>query len=245
MIALAGCKSRRVLPGHAATIVLNVFALAALSSATPSQAADYYGYGAPRYGATTYAPQPGYVESYAPVDSAPVYRRVLREYSVVVVTDPPDGSSYVPPAQYPQANYGMAPYPQYGAMPYPQYGYGTAAYPPAYGQGYGQVGPDYRVVQTPRSYARPAARQRIITQYRDLPYEPFGAIDPGYNYPPVTYTEVVDVNENGAVVAPRRAVRPVYRNDAGVYGRYGIYEGRAVDPGELIPTSRLIAQPRW
>jgi hypothetical protein len=264
MDIFAGYESRRVLSRHAETIAFNALALAALSIATSAYAADYYGYGAPRYGATTYAPQPRYTEYYAPVDSAPVYRRVLREYRVVVVTDPPSGSSYIPPTSYPTAGYGAAPYPQYGATaypqygygatpfpqygatPYPQYGYGTTQYPPVYGQAYRQaVDPGYRVVQTPRTYARPIARERIITQYRDLPYEPFGAIEPGLNYPPVTYTEVVDVDEYGAAVPSRPAVRQVYRNDAGIYGRYGIYEGRAVDPGELIPTSRLIAPPRW
>ena len=266
MNVFTGYKARRVLSRHAGTIALNALALAALSIATPAHAADYYGYGAPRYGATTYAPQPRYVGPYAPVDSAPVYRRVLRETRVVVITDPPDGSSYEIPtpnpqlgygatqypqpgygaAPYPQYGYGANPYPQYGATTYPQYGYGTAQYPPVYGQANGRAfDPGYRVVQTPRTYARPAARQRIITQYRDLPYEPFGAIEPGLNYPPVTYTEVVDVDEYGVAQQPRRAVRQVYRNDAGIYGRYGIYEGRAVEPGELIPTSRLIAPPRW
>ena len=246
MDIFAGYESRRVLSRHAGTIAFNALALAALAIAAPAYAADYYGYGAPRYGATNYAPQPRYSEYYAPVDSAPVFRRVLREYRVVVVTDPPSGASYIPPTSYPTAGYGAAPYPQYGTTPYPQYGYGTTQYPPVYGQAYGQaVAPGYRVVQTPRTYARPVARERIITQYRDLPYEPFGAIEPGLNYPPVTYTEVVDVDEYGAAVPSRPAVRQVYRNDAGIYGRYGIYEGRAVDPGELIPTSRLIAPPRW
>ena len=74
---------------------------------------------------------------------------------------------------------------------------------------------------------------------------PTAQSSPDFNYPPVIHTEVVDVDEYGAAVPPRRAVRQVYRNDAGIYGRYGIYEGRAVEPGELIPSSRLIAQPRW
>ena len=112
MNAFTGYKARRVLSRHAGTIALNVLALAALSIATPALAADYYGYGAPRYGATTYAPQPRYVESYAPVDSAPVYRRVLRETRVVVITDPPDGSSYEIPTPNPQLGYGATQYPQ-------------------------------------------------------------------------------------------------------------------------------------
>ena len=68
MNIFAGYRVRRALSRHAGTIALNVLALAAVSIVMPAQAADYYGYGAPRYGATTYAPQPRYVEPYAPVE---------------------------------------------------------------------------------------------------------------------------------------------------------------------------------
>jgi hypothetical protein len=244
MIALAGCKSRRVLSRCASTIALNVLALSALSIAASAQGFDYYGYG---YGATTYGPQPMYGYS-APASGQivyvqepsysiygpPVYRRVVREYRSVVVRDPS--------VEY----YGQAYGPAYGQ-----------AYGPAYGQTYGQaygqvVDPGYRVVETPRYaepivrervvarpvvreriVAQPVVRERIVTQYRDFPYEPFGAIEPFLNYPPV-WNEVVEVDEYGA--AP--GVPQVYRNNAGIYGRYGIYEGRAVDPG-------VVGYRRW
>jgi hypothetical protein len=126
MSDLAGYEARCVLPGRAGTIALNVLALAALSIAMPAQAADLPGHAAPRYSATkyTYPPQPRYAESYfpadqyvyapqpgytayAPVDSRPVHRTVLREYRVVVVRDPP-----IPTKTFPQVGFGAPAYGQ-------------------------------------------------------------------------------------------------------------------------------------
>jgi hypothetical protein len=122
---LAGYKSRRVLSRHAGTVAF-VLALAVLPIAAPAQAADLSGHRASRHDATkyTYPPQPRYAESYfpadqyddasqpgyseyAPVDSRPVHRSVMREYRVVVVRDPP-----IPTKTFPRVGYGPMAYGQ-------------------------------------------------------------------------------------------------------------------------------------
>ena len=121
----AGHESRRVLSRHAGTVALSMLALALLPIAAPAEAADRPGYGAPRHGATkyTYPPQPRYAESYfpayhvdapqpgypgyAPVDSRPGHRTVLREYRVVIVRDPP-----IPTKTFPKVGYGAPAYGQ-------------------------------------------------------------------------------------------------------------------------------------
>jgi hypothetical protein len=120
----AGYESRRVVSRHAGSFALTVLALAVLPIAGPAQAADLSGYGAPRHGATkyTFPPQPRYAESYvpadqyayaaqpgypdyAPVDSRPGHRTVLREYRVVIVRDPP-----IPTKTFPKVGYGPLAY---------------------------------------------------------------------------------------------------------------------------------------
>ena len=235
MTNLAGYGSRCVLSRRAGANAFNMLALAALSFATPALAADLpgYGYGWERVGEPVVTYEPRYNE-YA-IGPQPGYRRVI-EYREVI-SDPPVQT-------YPQATYGAA-YPQvgYGAAPYPQVAYPQVAYPQAYPQvtygaayppvtygqpAYGQVVNPAPVVETTRTYVRPVVRERIVTQYTDVPSEPFGPID---RYPPLTFTDVVDVDP---YVAPRPYVQRVYRNDAGVYGRYGVYEGRAVAPAARV-----------
>ena len=147
----AGSGSRRVLSRHAGTVALSVLALALLSIATPAQAADLTGYGAPRHATKyttkyTYPPQPRYAKSYfpayhvyepqsgypeyAPVDSRRGHRTVQREYRVVVVRDPP-----IPTKTFPRVGHG----------------------PMAYGE---VVDPIQAVVET-RRYATPELRAQV------------------------------------------------------------------------------------
>jgi hypothetical protein len=155
MRMFAGYESRSAL-SLAGSIALNVLALAALP-AVPAQAADYYNYGSPQYGAPVAPPPQRYGEIYAPQPAYPVYPR---SYRVVVYPEYP----------LPYGTY------QVPAPPYPPVGYGGEFVDP-----YG-----YRVAEAPRKYVRPAyAGGYVYSPYRDLPYEPYGrAIDPTAPIPP-------------------------------------------------------------
>jgi hypothetical protein len=149
----AGYESRSAL-SLTGSIALNVLALAAIS-AVPAQAADYYGYGAPRYA----APGP---QIYEPVYPQPVYPQPVYPQSYRVVIYPeyplPYGTYQVPAPPYPPVGYG-------GEFVDP-YGYPVADAPRRY------VRPVY-------------AGGYVHGRYRDLPYEPYGrAIDPIAPVPP-------------------------------------------------------------
>ena len=155
MRMFAGYESRSAL-SLTGSIALNVLALAALP-AGPAQAADYYNYGSPQYGAPVAPPPQRYGEIYAP---QPVYREGPRSYRVVIYPEYP----------LPYGTY------QVPSPPYPPVGYGGEFVDP-----YG-----YGVAEAPRRYVRPAyAGGYVYNPYRNLPYEPYGrALEPDAPIPP-------------------------------------------------------------